>query len=505
MAKLLYQEDKNKGAPMSVIDFVDNEITNALGGSANLGDLMAGLVFLDDTASLDAHVNAYCSLTNVYDQVAAESFNFIDKGNYVLYNEYITAITANLNVGRVVTISQESIETLPGVVLNHHIALEGLIADIWTKIKAIFNKIYEAVKGFFAKYFTRVGNIKRKLENLKEVLGETTSDIKTLHHDNVPSDLASKYPINGPLTLDVVRSTFSNVAAVGDILNTVNTKATAFAKKDVLDANFVAKVKSLKDLAASSKEGAKGVQDKLDSRGTMEKIKGVIPGTNANKDAKEMKGEKKNLEQVAKDSEKEAAKTEGEAIDTGNSEYRKSMDIDDTQFNAAKKEFQSFMADIETQFAKMKGKPLVNGQVITKVEVKGDEGINIDLDTNKDGPPASLSLGSRSELQKLVADSLKLVTEVEKLAKNYGQINDTIMKTINDVDKIIKDIDAIKMENLGKYKTVLMKKVKERLSLMKSFFTNYNKINKNLFGLVLDACEGNIAYAVTSLKYFGKE
>lgn len=451
--------------------------------------------FEEDTQVLHLHTQAYNSLSIVHEQVVQESFSFIDKGNYVLYNEYIKSVTQGLGFKQAPVISQEAINTLPTVALNHHLALEGLIGTMWEKIKALFSKIYESIKKFFAGFFTRLGRLKKKLENLLSVLKQTNSDLKTVNLDKVPGDLASKFPVNGHISINVVNETFKNISVVGNILTEVNTKAKALASKDILDKSFVAKVKSLKDLSRVSKDQIKTNEDS--------KTKGLKSlygkGKQNNKD---LDTENKSLKKLAKDTDTEINKEEGNVKEVVNDPSNANLEFDEKGFVAAKKEFNELLKSVEASFGKLVGKTLVGGKTITKVEVKEDSGINIESEENKE-TPNEVVLASSSELIKLLSDTLKLIENTEKLSNNYGEINDTIMKNNDTVDKLIKDIDAIDVQNLGKYKTILTTKVRERLTLMKTFFNNYNKINKNLFTLVVECAEGNVSYAVTSLKYFG--
>lgn len=442
-----------------------------------------------DMDSLGQHLDAYHSLNTVYDQVSTEAFSFIDKGNHVLYNEYIKSITANLGLSHVPVISQEAIDTLPTVALNHHISLEGFIGDMWDKIKRLFSKIAQAVKDFFTKYFTRLGRLKNKLQNLQSVLKDTDKDISTLQLDKVPGGLISKYPINGKINLGTVRDSFSNIAALGLILKNINEGATALAKKDILDKDFVSKIKSLKDLAKNSRE-------KIENNNAN---KGLNPLSQKNRD---LRKDNANLKDTIKDAEKQSKEEEGKVAAVTGDAANANIEFDDTEFVAAKKEFDTLIAAINLDLGKLKNKPLVGGVVITSVGVSKEGSLELETETSKDTPD-QIDLASKSELSKLIADTIKLITDVESMSKAYGQINDTIEKSVNAVDKIIKDIDAIKAESLGKYKTVLTNKVRERLSLLKNFFANYNKICKSLFGMVLDAADGNVEYTVLCLKYFG--
>ena len=448
--------------------------------------------FNQDTKALDNHVTAYQSLSVVCDQVSAESYSFIDKNNYVLYNEYIKAITSSLGVKSPPVVSQEAIQILPTVALNHHLSLEGFIGDMWEKIKALFGKIYDAVKKFFTNTFTRMGRLKTKLQNLEKVLSGNEKTLQKVNLDKVPGGLASKYPVSGMISLEVVQSTYASVASLGEVLTSVNKIATSLAKKEVLDKAFVAKIKALRS-------DAKVISNKIDENNAS-KEKGLKAAVGLSSKNKELKEENKTLKELAKETDEEEKSEVKSATDIGDGNGN--LEIDDAGFNAAKKEFGEMLAQIETKFSSMVNKPLVSGKVIKSIKVSEDSGLEVEIDTDKETPD-SVSLAGNSELLSLVKLSIKTISDVETATKNYSEVNDTVMKSLDTVDKLIKDIDAANIEELGKYKTVLAKKVRERLNLMKNFFNNYNKVNKELMTMVIDATEGNVEYCVQSLKYFG--
>lgn len=445
-----------------------------------------------DLAALECHHRAYESLDTVYQQVASEQFSFLDKGNYVLYNEYMKSISEKIGITPMV-ISQEMVATLPSVALNHHIALEGFIATVWQKIKDLFAKIYTTVKQFFAGIFTRLGRLKKKLQNLQEVLSETDKDLRQVILEKVPGSLASRYPVADRIGLETVQEVFANIAVVREILEKVNQASTELASKEILDKNFVAKIKSLRDKAKSAKDSVAANDEKK-----TEGLKSLYGKGRANNKA--IDKDNRSLQEIAKTSEAEASQLEDSAgqIAADNPD----LDTDDQGFEAAKKEFSALLQVMDKEFARLKNKPLVNGKTITGVTIDEDTGIELDISVDKE-IPESCALGSKADLLPLVKSSVQLLTAVEGSAKSYGAINDTVMKNMSTIDTLIKEIDAIQPEALGKYKNVLQSKVKERLKLMKTFFTNYNKINKNLFELVVESLEGNAEYAITSLKYFG--
>lgn len=448
--------------------------------------------FNQDTKALDNHVTAYQSLSVVCEQVSAESYSFIDKNNYVLYNEYIKAITSSLGVKSPPVVSQEAIQILPTVALNHHLSLEGFIGDMWEKIKALFGKIYDAVKKFFTNIFTRMGRLKTKLQNLEKVLSTNEKTLQKVTLENVPGGLASKYPVSGMISLKVVESTYASVASLGEVLTSVNKIATSLAKKEVLDKAFVAKIKSLRATKASVSQE---IEDNKASKDGL--LKSV---TNLGSKNRAINKDNKKLKEIGKEIDKEEKAEVKSATDIG--ESNGDLDIDDAGFNAAKKEFADMLAHIETKFSSMVNKPLISGKVIKSIKISEDSGVDVEIDTDKETPD-SVSLGDNASLLSLVKLSIKTIADVEAATKNYSEVNDTIMKSLDTVDKLIKDIDAANIQELGKYKTVLTKKIRERLNLMKTFFNNYNKVNKELMTMVIDATEGNVEYCVQSLKYFG--
>ncbi len=463
-----------------------------------LSSLPSEQTLTKDFASLENHVTAYCSLTNVYAQVVTESFSFVDKNNHILFNEYIKTIAKNLNAPTPITISQEAIDHLPAAAINHHISLEGMIADIWKKIKDFFAKIYDAVKGFFKTYFTRLGRLKNKLKNLEEVLKETDKDLLDVNIDNPPGGIASKYPFEERINLSLVEEIFRNVAQVKDILIAVDVKSKDIANQDILDRDFVARLKSLKDKIKSSGEQIdKNNKDKTGGLGLLKK-------ENRDKN-KQLNEDNKNLSDLKKDSEKELKGTEGKVDDVNSDNADVILDDGKEQgFNKAKAEFKTLLTELSDKFKPLIKKRLVNGVTITDIKVDEDSGIELETDTDKNKPD-SVGLTAKGELIRLIKETTALLESVEKLTDNYTKINDQVIKNIESVDKIIKDLDGTTNEALGKYKTVLEKKVKERLTLMKAFFSTYNKVNKTLFGLVIDAAEGNVEYTVLCLKHFGKK
>lgn len=447
-------------------------------------------------AEFNKHVIAFNSLSIIDEQIANENFNFIDKGNYILYNEYIKSITSNLNMKYIPIISQETVNTLPTTALNHHIALEGFIRDMWNKIKEIFSKIYNSIKEFFKKYFTRLGRIKNKINNLIEVLSETDKDIQKFQLDKVPSGLASKYPVAGDIDFSVISETFSNVTTIMNSLDEINKKAEAFANKDVLDKDFVSNIVKLKDQVKAA--GDKISENKANKKSYFKLSDTSIKGTYDHN--KKLKEENKTLEKEIKDSTNKIAEGKETIDNIVNKES--DIDLDDKKTEEAKNEFNNFVQSLADILNKVKGKPLAKGKVITEVKVNETTGIEIEIDENKE-IPNGVALKDKATLIKLLNSVLDGIENAEKLSTVYGRINDRIMENLNKVDTLINDIDKIPEENFGKYKKLLNNKVKVRLNLAKTFFNNYNKICKNVFEMMMDSADGIIDYSVLSLKHFG--
>ena len=436
-----------------------------------------------DMVALEQHIKAFNSLTIIDEQITAENYNFIDKGNYILYNEYIKSITSNLNMKYVPVLAQETVNALPNTALNHHIALEGFLGDMWTKIKEIFNKIYNSIKEFFKKYFTRLGRLKNKINNLIEVLGETTKDIKQMHLEPVPGGIASKYPFSGTIDSGVINETYMNLAVLVNSFDEINKKAEAFANKDILDKDFVANIIKLKDEIKNNK----AEQDKLGS------VKKHIPLTDDHAKNKEL-----NKDNKAKG--EEIKKSEDTIKDIVGKESN--LDMDDVKGEEAKREFSNFIKSLGDLLNKVKGKPLVNGKTITEIKVDEESGIEIETDQNKE-TPQSITLEDKSSLLKMLKTLLEAINESEKLTSTYGKINDKIMDNLNKVDKLMNDISKLDDAELGKYKKLLNNKIKVKLNLAKTFFNNYNKICKNMLEMTLDCGDGVCDYATLSLKHFG--
>jgi len=421
-----------------------------------------------ECSALNEHIIAYRSLSTVQEQVSLESYSFIDKHNYVLYNEYIKSITSNLGITHLPILSQETIQELPTVALNHHISLEGFIATIWEKIKKIFKGIYEKIKGFFTRFFTRLGRLKGKLKNLDEALSGTDKDIQKVNLDKVPSALATKYPLAENLTGTDIIEVFNNVNTLQEQTKTITSKAKEFASKDILDKNFIEEIKKLKDTAKASKVQIDGNNQNKKAGSVFKEAKFGEDG----KANKELDKDNKSLAQVAKDSEEEASSKTDKIDEVVGKNADSLSDNQDAQFQAAQKELVDFSKTVSDTLNKVKGKNLTDGVVYTSVTVDENGALKIESE-KKEITPSSISLTERAVLSKLIKDTIKVVDNAEKDLNVYGSVNDAVMKNTEIVDKLIADLDKMGEDpSFSKYKKVLTNKVKVRLGLLKTFLAN---------------------------------
>lgn len=449
-----------------------------------------------DIVSLESYLKAFNSLTIIENHIATENFNFVDKGNYVLYNEYINTVTSNLGIKNIPIVSQESISTLSDTALNHHIALEGFIGDMWKKIKEIFSKIYNSIKEFFNTYFTKLGRVKNKLKNLSEVLSETNKDIQKVNLDNVPSNMSSKLPYGNNINSNILIEVLNNTKLLVQSLDEINKKANIFISKDILDKDFIANINKLKEevnntnnqISQNEKDKKPGTVFSEAKFGEDGKINNEINETN-----KSLAADAKSKSQQIDDAENKVKSI---------TDKENNLSLPETKADEAKKEFESFIESLVYALNKVKGKKLIKGKIIVNVTGDGENGLNLETDESKD-TPSTITLDDKDTLLKIIKETVSMLESAEKLTETYGKINDVVMENMNKVDKLILDIDKMGDEKLGKYKKLLNNKIKVKLNLVKTFFNNYNKVSKNIFEMALDCGEAVVDYTVLSLKHFG--
>lgn len=447
-----------------------------------------------DFTSLENFVQGYCSVGRVYDSVATESLLFIDSKNHVLYNEYVAAISHKLGVkppkSRVV--STEDFETRSVVAVNSQIALEGWMGDMWKKIKGFFSRIYEKIKAFFKRYFTRLGRAKGGLENIIGVLKETDKSLKTPLLENYTGSVLEKFKGTKALNASYVKQVTENVVNLNATIGEINKAATDLANKHLVPSGFITNIKKMKDLAKNASAAQKDVDE--NKPGVLKSI--------VNKDARAERSEagktSETLSQTAKDASKKAEEGERKVAAAGAGE----VGSEEGNAEVASREFGVFSNKVHETLSKFINKPLIAGKTFTKVEVAESLELEIDMATNDD-KPESVTLGDKTQLSNIAKSCLDMITAMEKDIQEYGKINDTIMSKLSSIDGIIAEIDKEDPEKFGKYKKLINEQVRTRLQLMQKFFSNYNKLGKNIFDIGIETCEAVTAYSVLSLKHFG--
>ena len=433
-------------------------------------------------------VFGYCSVGRVYDQIAQESLSFIDTKNSVLYNEYVSVLSARMGVDAPKSISMESLTSEGQLVANYQISLEGWMKDVWEKIKAVFEKIYNAVKKFYNTYFTRFGRLKKSLDNLEQVLRSTTKDLGDPSLENPPSPILKAFSGNAEVTPNSISGSIDSVKTLVSTIGGINGAAIEFSKSDIVGPDFIKRMKELKDKALKANEAS--------AKNREERDKTKMFGDRDKKKA--LDTENKSLQDIAKSSEQEGENMAGQLTDMGDA----ANPGDEAESKKkAEAQFDEFMRAVLESFDKVKGKDLVNGIHIKSVSSDPEEGLKVEMDEKVD-PATSLRMGNKASLQDLVKSCQDLLKTAETDVQKYGQVNDSIMKSFNAIDNLISDIDKVDPEKFGKYKKLINDNVRHRLNLLRKFFSTYNRTCKNIFDMTMDVSDATVKYSVLSLKHF---
>lgn len=440
-----------------------------------------------DLKTLSNHTYGLCSVGNVYDSVAAESLTFVDDKNVILYNEYTKLLADRMGVTAPPTISMESLseEGIRGA--NYHISLEGWMSDMWKKIKEVFETIYNKVKEFFNTYFTRLGRLKKSLQNLQQVLGSTNKDMGDPSMVNPPEGLLRTFGGRTEVSANAISETIASVKILVGTLGEINKAAEGFANEGVMDADFIKTIKKLKD------EALKASQDSEANRKDRSNTKLIGDGDKK----KDLDAKNQSLQEIAKNSEEKGNEMASDVLKVGEA------DTGDEEANRkkAQQEFDNFLKAVLDSFEKVKGKALVGGKTVKNVSSSPEEGLTVEMD-DEAKPATALVMAGKSSLSSLVAECLDLIKNAETDVKNYGSVNDIVKKSFKAIDTLVSDIDKIDPEKFGKYKKVINESVRFRLQLLRKFFSTYNKTCKNVLDMSMDVCDGAVKYSVLSLKHF---
>ena len=439
--------------------------------------------------SLHNHIAARESLHAVFATVANESYTLVDAKNQVLFTEYTKLLAAQMGVevkAPVRTISTESYDVIQA---NCEIALEGVLGDIWRKIKEFFAKIASAVKGFFARLFVRLDKVRAQLKNLQKVLKETKKDLQKTESMDAPGSIASKFKGNSAVTESVVKQTVDAISPFVKGVTSITKAGEAFAGKDIVGNNFISSIKELREKASAD---AAAIAENNATKTSNNPFKDRPLKKAIKEETKELKADMASSLGKAQEQESEVV-SKGEALDKG------SLDTNQMQAN---KEFEGFLASCEESIKPAVGRLMIGGRTIKSVKADGEKGLEVEVDVNED-EPSDCTFADRAGLLFLVNRCSEMLESVHADVKRYAKVNDVVLEKTKLIDRLISDIDRDAPEKLGRYKNVLHEGIRQRLTLLKKFFSNYNQVGKNSLDWTLDTCEAVVVYSTTSMKYFG--
>lgn len=433
---------------------------------------------------LDNHMRAYESAQNVYGQVAAESLTFVDHKNVVLFNEYMSMMGKNFGV-ETKLVDPTALESQHLTTINHDLALEAWIKDMWGKIKAFFTKIFDAIKDFMTKHFTRLGRLKNKLNNIKTVAGESGKEMGPAQMDEVPSGLASKFKAFDTINEGEVSKAIKSARDAVNEIKKLSNETKVVAGTGILSSNFISEIKKLKDVAlAANKQVGENDQRR--------KELGIF------KDRQErsaLKEDNKSLAQTAKDAQAKADdmdKTVQQVGDIGG----------DNLEGEGQESFKSYLKTVVESLQRHVGIKLVGGKTITKVTVTDDNQLEVEFDESDSDGPSSILLTNSEGVSKLASEALDMIKDAESQSELYAKTNDEIMKLLGSIDNLIADIDRNEPERYGKYRQVLDKRIRTRLNMMRVLFRSYNQVSRNFSEVALGTGDAVVDYCVICMKNF---
>lgn len=447
----------------------------------------------EDFQALESCVTGYCNASTLYESVANESYTLVDHKNRALFNAYTQLLSERLGVS-VPAIPQVSLESLNSnhpVVVNKEIALEGFIGTLWEKIKGFFKKIYEGIKAFFVRHFTRLGKTKKALENMKTLLEKSDKNIKEPAVENYSGPLLKLYAGYGQVNANAIKQAATNVNDFTTNLTDINNLAKVFADKHLVDKEFFAKIKGLKDRA----DAANAVREDIVAN-TPEEKKGYKKD-NSERNAKIKESE--SLGKIRDESRAEADKMDDEVSKTSVND----AGTEGPNNEAAKQAMKNFLEEVKKALGVSIGKKLIGGVVLKSIDF-GQEDLDLKIELGDEPEEATgVYLGARSDLLTVTKQGLDMIKTAEGSSTLFTSINDSVMKNLGAIDNIVNDIDKIDPVKYGKYKNLVNQQVRERLNLLRKFFSSYNKVGKNVYEYNMQCCEGIVHYCVLSVKHFG--
>lgn len=438
-----------------------------------------------DLVSLESHTDAYCSVGNISDVIAAESYSFVNTGNVALYNEYVGLLAKTFQIEAPKRVDILAFESDSVMSVNASIALEGWMADIWKKIKATFTSIGDTMKKFATSYFTNLGRVKKGLENLKTVLDKTDKDLSAGAEVELPSALAALMTGHKDISPRTIGEGVKTAKELVEAFDKIAKASKTIIDVGFLTPDFISSINRLKEQALSASESIKNNNANRDG-----------PLGKFGKNNKAITAANKKLTDIQRDAETDAAQAES-AIDA----VGKLDQGEEQNHEEAIKHFKTFADDVIAELTPIINKPLMGGKVIKAVKLTDDNKLEIESG-DAEGEPETMSPGSKSDLLNLIKSAQDSIATAEAAVKMISDINDKANKAMDTVDKLVADIDKGDPERYGKFKNVITQSVRTRLKLLQSFYTNYNKIGKNALDISANAGKAVITYATTSLSVY---
>lgn len=448
----------------------------------------------EDFQALESCVAGYCNASTLYDSVATESYTLVDHKNRALFNAYAQLLSDRLGVAMpaVPQVSLESLDNVHPVAVNREIALEGWIGTLWDKIKGFFKKIYEGIKAFFVRHFTRLGRTKKALENMKTLLEKTDKNIKEPAVENYKGPLLKLYAGYGQVNANAVKQANTNVNRFTTGITDINNAAKVFSDKHLVDKDFFTKIKSLQEKPKAASELKKGVDDR--TPGGLSLLK-----EENRQERSELKKESKSLGEIADSAKAESGKMESEVSEAELAE----AGSEDNNNKAAKDAMKGFLTEVKKVMGGSLNTKLIGGVILKSVDF-GEEDLDLKIELADEPDEADgVYLGTRSDLLTVTKQGLDMIKVAEGSTDLFNKINDSVMKNLGTIDNLVKDIDKVDPEKYGKYKKLVNEQVRERLNLLRKFFSSYNKVGKNVYEYNMQCCEGIVHYCVLSVKHFG--
>lgn len=385
-----------------------------------------------------------------------ENRDQVNEASVKLYNRSVTTILNNLGVDY--HKHQLSVESLTESSIEIHyanISMEGIIQDLWEKIKALFRKIFEGIKKFYNNHIAKSGRVRKGLVKMKDLLESTKNDAKATTAKNVSSSM--KRHFKGYSTVDGgSASDFAATAliAVNGVQVPVNKAALAFVDKEL---------PSIEDIKALVDKVKKVREDRKDAGGSAVTFSKLKDGEDADK---------------------------VESITAGGSRKK------DT------KHVKGFGASVLDSLKKLVDKKTPGGSKWTSIEVDNEGSLVLEKEEGEGNDPSSVAISDKKTLLENIKACIVILDAGDINTKGFEKINDAVTKRFDELERAVKAVDK-GIEEEGANKREIQAEFKEHLDSIKVFMKSYNAISKDIFKIIINTCEANLDYAKECIKYYG--